>query len=333
MFACSFEGGLLGLYTAAGFGGTWAIAAVAFKNGDGDGGNYSASTASDPGCVTPVLGTGNRYIHCNWHRTVASYAYWRIYRAGSVQTTGAINAAGFVELWRGTGTLIATSVAAVPDATGTWHGMTTELLAQDAGGIFTIWIDDVQYVTFAGDTQETALSDWDQVSFCASNTAYYDDIMVCTLAEEEAIVGVGNRIPQQICTPALVPAADVSVAMTPSAPGGNFAMIATIPAAVATWNAAIALLQEDVFSLTAPAYTIGTATAIGVWCYGGREGATTTVRTGITSGASTSYRPYYTMPAIPALGACCQIETLDPASGLPFTGADVTALKVRVQYN
>jgi hypothetical protein len=193
LFFGNFSAGLVAYYTSQG----WAMstssltstALAQHKTPNGIGSTYAINLNNTGVVTSPSISGTPRFFH--YYIKPQNPGTWNdesiLFRAaGGVTASMSLRATGFIQVSRGTSTthtsntLLATSATTINRAVGHW--VAVELDAQDAGGTFTVWVDDVQMVTFAGDTKGSATtagwSQFDPKQGPTDDNCYITDIIV-----------------------------------------------------------------------------------------------------------------------------------------------------------
>lgn len=327
--ACSFEMGAAGLYTMQGYTFPNAGLSVTYRHKTlaGVGGDYSGQAYYGT-MMFPSMGvTTERWLNFWLYPQGSGAATARFYRSGAVQASCWVGAQS--SIWRGDfATLLATAPLAM-----SWgvkaHWINVQLLAQDANGLFEVWIDGVRrvYLDPPGDTQALATADWDQFSMATDglNVFNVDDAFTTTAAEGR---------PTEMITQVVVPNANVSVTFAPSA-GANWQCVNTVPFVTSPFNQTVVAGNEDVYGVAPPTAAFGYVQFLSVYAYVARDGTITQARIGVSSaaGGATAYMPYTALAAAGSWSIIQKIQTIDPFTGVAWTSAGLDDAQLHIQFN
>lgn len=336
-YATGFEGGLFAYYTENGYTTTGnvlinSVVANLHRSLSGIGGNYSMSV--DGSLQPPAVSSTSRWVHFWFKATVFTGAHDIQFSVGGLrQFTVRFNAnAQRVDLYRDF-TLVATSVdgAWIPT---TPHWLAIHLVAASAGGLCTVFIDGVQAVTFSGDTAEQAADGWSRVSlgggFFGFNgiTGYVDDLLIT----DDDGGAMTTPLAEAFGYP-IFPDAVISGNLTgvPIVGANRYQNIDEQPASQTDYNLAVAVNDEDLYSLTTPA-TPTTVYAVAIWAEAARDGAITQGSIRTVSGASDTYGTAYVLPAAPSYGTFPRVHARNPDGDVAWTLASITALQVGLKF-
>lgn len=143
----------------------------------GIGGSGTSTHAFNPVSGTIIVGFG-WFVSAAQLGTTNELPQLSALGAGQIAIT--LSGSGQVQIRRGTGggTIIATSTLnLVADA---WHYFEVKLLCADAGGLCTVRVDEVEFVTFSGDTRNSGSAPIDAIRFfhTTNGASALDDLVI-----------------------------------------------------------------------------------------------------------------------------------------------------------
>jgi hypothetical protein len=325
LLATGFEAGSIAYYNAMGWIGGTIKTDTVHTSLSGHSGTYSV----DPGAgslYTPALdATQTRFLNFWAYHPTPSTGYLQVYfyRASTAQVSAKFDMTGTITLFLGTSTVL-DSVKFNPNVP---HWISLEVLSDNTTGVFTVWVDGVQVVTFSGDTQShSTLTGWDQVRFLNTTSMRVDDMVITDVTEgrinEHFIVG-------------LVPTSDDVVAMTPSVGINNFATVDEIPPSTADYNEGLVSGNQDTYGHGVLPWSPASIHSVGLNGYAARDGTITQGQLVMKSNVTTSLLPVtpHTLPASAGVYEVFQEHwTLDPDTAAAWSEAGVNASKIGIKF-
>jgi hypothetical protein len=338
-YATGWGAGLLAYYTEAGWNTSNTVlvttAAKLHKSPSGVGSAYALEMNNTAGgAPSPFVSTTSRFLHFYFiagapNIPTPNEVYF--YKDGVATAMLQITATGLVTLRRGTSgtltsnTIIATSATNVNWGVGHWAAI--ELLAADAGGVFTLWIDGVQIVTFAGDTQGHSTADWNQFGFkqtlLSADDWYISDIIVTD--------NTTGRLAEQFCQILLPTSVDSGNLTGFSVTGASrYQNIDEIPVSQTDYNYAVAINDEDLYGFGNLPATFTSIAGIVISAEAVRAGAITGIQISCKSVATTTYSSTENLPSTYA--APNRILLLDPNTAAAWTQSGLDAALFGVKF-
>lgn len=332
-WSCGFEAGNAAFYEARGmiFSGTgqgvFSDPGFVHKDAEELGGRWAYRV--DDGMKSPQFpDTDNRWFHAWVKRTnPASGNDFGINfnRAGvanfAVRVSGPSPAT--IELRRGNigGTLVATSVGTLDLSVGHW--IEVEMLSANAGGVCNVYVDGgvSPFVTFSGDTQNSALADWDRIEISGANAqVYWDDFIITNAAE--------GRLGEQYGF-GFQPSTSFSEGLTPST-GTNNAALVRLPPSTTEYNSALSTV-EDLYNLSFPAWASSVA-FVAVYAQTAQTGTQFTAELSVKPhGAATDYSS--SLSITPDYGVVQSHWAVNPDSAVAWTESDIRNFAAGIRFS
>ncbi len=340
LFFANFAAGTVAYYTSQGWAmgssGLSSVAGAQHRSPNGIGSTYALDLNNTGTITSPTIGGTPRFFHyyiVPQTPTSPNSESILFRKSGGVTASMSLRATGLIEVRRGTSTthttntLLATSTTAINRAVGHW--VAVELNAQDAGGTFTVWVDGIQMVTFAGDTKGHATTaGWD--SFDPKQTPSDDDCFITDIIVTDNTTGrLGEQYVQTLLPTSVDSGNLVGVAVT----GANrYQNIDEIPTSQADYNHGAAVNDEDLYGYSDP----GTAFVVITTVVAAAEAIT------VAAGALANGEISYKRSGATSYGAVNPVGTtweawdrvldVDPDTGVAWTGANINAALFGVRF-
>lgn len=308
-------------------------------------GQVHAPTATYPGAVTsaslvspnlstsraksPIYTTQYRYMELyNAGTLTGTIAYgWVFYKTGTANFSVIVNTAGFIELRRGgeAGVLLATSASGMPAGANI---IKIDLIAQSSGGSCTVKIGPgagTSYVTYSGDT--AAGSDgWDQFEIYKANggPGYTDDIVLGEAAD--------GALTYEAYIPLIVPDSNDTVAGTPSGAATVWQAISEIPPSTSQYSEHSAAATQDLVGLNNAGATPTTIGGVKTVCYAARDGTLTAVKIVVKEGATTSVGSSQTLGASGVYSPMSRYDYVSVDTGIAHTLSELNSMSVGAEF-
>ena len=324
LLRAGFEVNDLAAYATAGwtFANCTLTATNAHQDMNGRGGSLCVRTANFSTIYTRTFSTSAQYV-CFFVYfdasvpSTSSITVWA-YLTGSYQCGFRMRDDGFVDLLRGAGTVMATSVGTF--ATGTGYWVEAYIDAQNTGEMWVKMNGTLMVSAAATDFQDLGSPYFDQLRFY-SNTGYYryfDDLAVRTGAQ--GTIPLTNEL---YCVPQYVDG-NSAVAFTPSA-GTNYECVDENPFSSADYVETVTATTEDRYTLQNLAVSPQSIDGVTLYIQGQRDGALTTITPLVEHSATTDYGTA-TSPGGGGVSGMI-VENFDtcPSSGVAWTEAEVNA--------
>jgi hypothetical protein len=293
------------------------------------GGVYALTRYFLTGTTTsPTFATTGRYMSFYLLSGAAPYypsAYVTFNRSGTAQFTVGFGADGTASMRRGGsgGTLVATTTTQLPLCNSGWW-IDIELLAQDAAGVCTLWVNGVQYLTYSGDTRNAGADGFDQfiLGFTVSfDTAYVDDIIVHTLAEgRPGETFIGLQLP------------DGNDVIQSNGGAGTYTNVDENPMTSTDTNV-FTTGQQDTYDVASLAWTPATIYGTKVSQWAARNGTVTQVQGVCKSGATTSLGTAVVIAASDTFRVVDTYYSTDPNTAAAWTEANLNAMKIGARFS
>lgn len=275
IYSCGFEAGLSTFYTSGGWtftGSTSILNTTPHRSLAGEGGDWYLHV--DDATTTPVFGATARWLHFWLRQNSSSGGFYEhdilFRRSGATNWT--------VRFDRRVETGGAVSDRTISGLTSHWVAI--ELLSLNAAGLCNVYVDGELVVSFAGDTQVSGVAGWDQVRF----DDYNKDIDIDDIIVTDVVTGrLGERY-ITVCRPN----GDNTIALTPTPGPTSYTGVDEAPTSTTDYNTATILLQEDIYDMSALAYTPASIDFVQVFAYAMADGIFTQGELTVLSGATTS---------------------------------------------
>lgn len=201
---------------------------------------------------------GTWYVGSSYRRATLSYNESQIHStidAGTLQGRSQMNLDGTISVCRGS-TVVATSASAT--LANSLHDIETKHVIADAGGILECRVDGVVWVTFAGDSKQTANATANglQLGGASSNNGQpidFDDLYICD-GVDQSVAEPGSPANNSYlgdvkCAWSTATGAGTTTGLTPSA-GNNWQCVDEVPPNTTDYVSGAVVDVYDTYALT-----------------------------------------------------------------------------------